>query len=40
MKMARVIPKLPVRSLAQSIEFYGKLGFRVEQRAGPALQAN
>ena len=32
MKMNRLIPMLPVRSVAASIEFYQKLGFCVEQR--------
>jgi catechol 2,3-dioxygenase-like lactoylglutathione lyase family enzyme len=32
MKMARLIPMLPVRSIAASIGFYEKLGFEVEQR--------
>jgi catechol 2,3-dioxygenase-like lactoylglutathione lyase family enzyme len=31
MKM-RLTPMLPVRSVATSVEFYGKLGFDVEQR--------
>ena len=31
MKMNRLIPMLPVRSVAASIEFYRKLGFEVEQ---------
>ena len=30
--MTRLIPMLPVRSMAASVEFYGKLGFRVENR--------
>lgn len=32
MKMTRLIPMLPVRSIAASIVFYGKLGFEVERR--------
>lgn len=32
MKMNRLIPMLPVRSLPASIEFYQKLGFSVEKR--------
>lgn len=32
MKMDRLIPMLPVKSIATSIEFYQKLGFSVEQR--------
>ena len=32
MKMNRLIPMLPVRSMPASVEFYEKLGFRVEQR--------
>src|ERR1700692_2383758 len=32
MKMNRVIPMLPVRSMPASIEFYQKLGFSVEHR--------
>lgn len=32
MKMDRLIPMLPVRSIAASIEFYQKLGFSVETR--------
>ena len=32
MKMNRLIPMLPVRSIAASIEFYRKLGFSVETR--------
>jgi len=28
----RLIPMLPVRSMAASVEFYGKLGFTVENR--------
>ena len=32
MKMNRLIPMLPVRSMPASIEFYEKLGFRVENR--------
>jgi catechol 2,3-dioxygenase-like lactoylglutathione lyase family enzyme len=31
-KMNRLIPMLPVRSLPESVDFYQKLGFRVEQR--------
>ncbi|HEY5971056.1 MAG TPA: VOC family protein [Pseudoxanthomonas sp.] len=32
MKMDRLIPMLPVRSMPASIEFYKKLGFSVEKR--------
>jgi catechol 2,3-dioxygenase-like lactoylglutathione lyase family enzyme len=32
MKMTRIIAMMPVRNLAASIAFYGKLGFTVEQR--------
>lgn len=32
MKMNRIIPMLPVKSLSVSIEFYEKLGFSVERR--------
>lgn len=32
MKMTRLIPMLPVRSMPASVEFYQKLGFSVEQR--------
>jgi catechol 2,3-dioxygenase-like lactoylglutathione lyase family enzyme len=32
MKMTRLIPMLPVRSMPASVEFYKKLGFSVEQR--------
>lgn len=32
MKMTRLIPMLPVRSMPASIEFYQKLGFTVERR--------
>jgi catechol 2,3-dioxygenase-like lactoylglutathione lyase family enzyme len=32
MKMNRLIPMLPVKSLSTSIEFYRKLGFSVERR--------
>ena len=32
MKMNRLIPMLPVRSVDASVEFYEKLGFSVEQR--------
>ena len=32
MKMTRLVPMLPVRSLAAGIEFYVKLGFSIEQR--------
>ena len=32
MKMTRIIPMLPVRSMPASVEFYGKLGFSVEKR--------
>ncbi len=32
MKMTRLIPMLPVRSMPASVEFYQKLGFSVEHR--------
>lgn len=32
MRMNRLIPMLPIRSLRESIEFYQKLGFSVEER--------
>lgn len=32
MKMERLIPMLPVANIARSVEFYGKLGFEVENR--------
>jgi len=32
MKMTRLIPMLPVKSIGASIAFYQKLGFTVEQR--------
>jgi catechol 2,3-dioxygenase-like lactoylglutathione lyase family enzyme len=32
MKMSRLIPMLPVKSMPASIEFYRKLGFSVERR--------
>jgi len=32
MKLDRLIPMLPVRSMPASIEFYQKLGFSVEKR--------
>jgi catechol 2,3-dioxygenase-like lactoylglutathione lyase family enzyme len=32
MKMSRLIPMLPVKSMPASVEFYRKLGFEVEQR--------
>ena len=32
MKMNRLIPMLPVRSMPASLEFYQKLGFSIEQR--------
>jgi catechol 2,3-dioxygenase-like lactoylglutathione lyase family enzyme len=32
MKMNRLIPMLPVKSMPASVEFYQKLGFRVERR--------
>ena len=32
MKMNRLIPMLPVRSIGDSVAFYEKLGFQVEQR--------
>ena len=32
MKMYRLIPMLPVRSMPASVEFYQKLGFSIEQR--------
>lgn len=33
MKMNRLMPMLPVRSMPASVEFYGKLGFMVERRS-------
>jgi catechol 2,3-dioxygenase-like lactoylglutathione lyase family enzyme len=32
MKMNALVPMLPVRSMPASVEFYQRLGFRVEQR--------
>jgi uncharacterized glyoxalase superfamily protein PhnB len=32
MKMTRLIPMLPVRNVSAAVEFYGKLGFSVENR--------
>ncbi|WP_203321886.1 VOC family protein [Pseudoxanthomonas beigongshangi] len=32
MKMQRLIPMLPVSDMPASVEFYGKLGFAVENR--------
>ena len=32
MKMSRLIPMLPVRSMPASVAFYQKLGFDIEQR--------
>lgn len=32
MKMGRIVPMLPVRSIADSVAFYAKLGFGIEQR--------
>jgi catechol 2,3-dioxygenase-like lactoylglutathione lyase family enzyme len=32
MKMNRLIPMLPVKSMPRSVEFYAKLGFGVEHR--------
>ena len=32
MKMSRLIPMLPVKSMSASVEFYAKLGFSVETR--------
>jgi len=32
MKITRLIPMLPVKSMPASVEFYRKLGFNVEQR--------
>ncbi len=32
MKMNRLVPMLPVKSMPASVAFYEKLGFRVEQR--------
>lgn len=32
MKLNRLIPMLPVRSMATSVEFYQKLGFSIETR--------
>lgn len=33
MKMTRIVPMLPVRSMPASVAFYEKLGFRVEDRS-------
>jgi uncharacterized glyoxalase superfamily protein PhnB len=33
MKMTRLIPMLPVRSMPAAVEFYRKLGFGVEKRS-------
>jgi len=32
MKMTRLIPMLPVASMPASVDFYQRLGFRIEQR--------
>lgn len=32
MKMNRLVPMLPVKSISESIDFYQKLGFSVEDR--------
>ena len=32
MKMTRLVPMLPVRSMPASVEFYRRLGFTVDQR--------
>lgn len=32
MKMTRLVPMLPVRSMPASVEFYARLGFAVENR--------
>jgi catechol 2,3-dioxygenase-like lactoylglutathione lyase family enzyme len=32
MKMNRLVPMLPVKSMPASVEFYRKLGFKVEQQ--------
>ena len=32
MKIARLIPMLPVKSMAASVDFYQKLGFVAKQR--------
>ena len=32
MKMNRLVPMLPVKSMFASVEFYQKLGFKVEQK--------
>jgi hypothetical protein len=32
MKMDRLIPMLPVKSMPASVEFYQKLGFEIERR--------
>jgi catechol 2,3-dioxygenase-like lactoylglutathione lyase family enzyme len=32
MTMNRLVPMLPVRSMPASVDFYAKLGFRVEER--------
>jgi catechol 2,3-dioxygenase-like lactoylglutathione lyase family enzyme len=34
MKMNRLIPMLPVKSMPTSVEFYQKLGFSIEQKNG------
>jgi catechol 2,3-dioxygenase-like lactoylglutathione lyase family enzyme len=33
MKMNRLVPMLPVKSMPASVEFYEKLGFRVERKS-------
>jgi uncharacterized glyoxalase superfamily protein PhnB len=33
MKMNRLIPMLPVKSMPASVEFYRKLGFQIERRS-------
>ncbi len=32
MKLNRLTPMLPVRSMPESVDFYGKLGFSIERR--------
>ncbi len=37
MKMNRLIPMLPVKSMPESVDFYRKLGFSIEQKRRVAL---